>query len=67
MKRRRDDPARQTYSAQETARVLGISPSTVRRRIRDGSIPIVKGLGKLQRIPRAWLDTQIGRRSGESE
>ncbi|MGA8758188.1 MAG: helix-turn-helix domain-containing protein [Stellaceae bacterium] len=60
-KRRRDDPARLTYSVQETAQILGISPSTVRRRIKDESIPIVEGLGKLQRIPKWWVDKQVGR------
>ena len=62
MKRKsRRDPARLTYSVQETARILGISPSTVRRRIKDESIRIVEGLGKLQRIPKWWVDKQVGR------
>ena len=66
-RRRRDAPATLTYSVQETARILGISASTVRRRIKDGNIPIVSGLGKLQRIPKWWVDQQVGRRSGGSE
>ena len=66
-RRRRDAPATLTYSVQETARILGISASTVRRLIKDGNIPIVSGLGKLQRIPKWWVDQQVGRRSGGSE
>ncbi|MGA8758196.1 MAG: hypothetical protein WB611_18065 [Stellaceae bacterium] len=66
-KSRRDDPERQTYSVQERARILGISPSTVRFRIEDKSIPIVEGLGKLQRIPKWWVDEQVGRRSGGAQ
>jgi excisionase family DNA binding protein len=66
-KSRRDDPATLTYSVQETARILGISPPTVRRRIADGSIRIVEGLGKLQRIPKWWVDQQVGRRTGGLE
>ena len=59
--RRRDDPERRAYSVKETTRILGISASTVRRRIKDESIPIVEGLGKLQRIPKWWVDKQVGR------
>jgi excisionase family DNA binding protein len=66
-KSRRDDPATLTYSVQETARILGISPTTVRRRIADGSIRIVEGLGKLQRIPKWRVEQQVGRRTGGLE
>jgi excisionase family DNA binding protein len=66
-KSRRDDPATLTYSVAEVARILGISASTVRRRIKDKSIPVVEGLGKLLRIPKWWVDQQVGRRSGGSE
>ena len=66
-KSRRDAPATLTYSVAEVAQILGISASTVRRRIKDGNIPIVSGLGKLQRIPKWWVDQQVGRRSGGSE
>ena len=59
--RRRDDPERRAYTVNETKRILGISASTVRRRIKDESIPIVEGLGKLQRIPKWWVDKQVGR------
>jgi excisionase family DNA binding protein len=64
---RRDDPERLTLTVKEVARLLGISMSTVRRRIKDLSIPSIGGLGELQRIPRRWLDEQVGRRSGGSE
>jgi len=66
-KRRHDDPATLTYSVAEVARILGISASTVRRRIAEGSIPIVGGLGKIKRIPKWWVDEQLGRQSGGSE
>ena len=66
-KRRHDDPATLTYSVQETARILGVSASTVRRRIRDKLVPVVEGIGKLLRIPKWWVDQKVGRRSGGSE
>ena len=59
-KRRHHDPATLTYSVAEVAQILGISASTVRRRIREGTIPIVGGLGKLKRIPKWWVDKQVG-------
>ena len=64
---RRHDPATLTYRIAEVAQILGISASTVRRRIQEGTIPIVGGLGKLKRIPRSWVDQAIGRRSGLPE
>jgi excisionase family DNA binding protein len=61
-KRRRDDPARLTYTVEETARILGVGESTVRRRISDENIPTVGGLGeRIKRIPKWWLDKQVGR------
>jgi excisionase family DNA binding protein len=60
-KRPRDDPARLTYSVEELRRILGVGASTVRRRVTDGSIPIVAGLGKLKRIPKWWVDEKVGR------
>jgi hypothetical protein len=59
-KSRRDDPARQAYSVEETRRIMGVGASTIRRRIEDESIPIVEGLGKIKRIPRWWVDKQVG-------
>jgi excisionase family DNA binding protein len=66
-KRRHDDRGTLTYRVAELAQILGISASTVRRRVQEGTIPIVGGLGKLKRIPRSWVDQAIGRRSGGSE
>jgi hypothetical protein len=59
-KSRRDDPARQAYSVEETRRIIGVGASTIRRRIADGNIPIVGGLGKIKRVPRWWVDKQVG-------
>jgi excisionase family DNA binding protein len=61
-----DDPMRQTYSVAETARILGVSSSTVRRGIKGKDIPIVR-LGKLLRIPKWWVEQQLGRPSNEPE
>jgi excisionase family DNA binding protein len=66
-KSRRDDPMCETYSVAEVARILGVSASTVRRRIRDKDIPIVPGLGKLQRIPKWWVKQQLRRPGDDSE
>lgn len=43
--------ARQTYSPEEVAAMLGISVRSVYRRIEDGTIPCLDRLGKLLRIP----------------
>ena len=58
---RRHDPATLTYTVAEVAQILGISASTVRRRIEDELIPVVDGLGKrIKRIPKRWVDKQVG-------
>ena len=66
-KRRRDDPARRTYSVEEAREILGVSASTIRRLISLGSVPVVGGLGRIKRVPKWWVDEQVGRRSDESE
>jgi excisionase family DNA binding protein len=60
MKRnRKKRPALGAYSVDETAAILGIGTSTVRRRIEDGVIPVIDGLGRITRIPRWWVDQRI--------
>lgn len=60
-KRRHDDPATLTYSVAEVAQILGISASTVRRRIEDELIPIVDNLGKrIKRVPKSWVHKKVG-------
>lgn len=61
-KRRHHDPAALTYRVAEVAQILGISASTVRRRIKDKLIPIVGDLGeRIKRVPKWWVDKQVGR------
>jgi excisionase family DNA binding protein len=43
----------------EAARMLDVSERTIRRRIRDGTLPIVR-LGRLVRIPSSALAPSIG-------
>jgi excisionase family DNA binding protein len=39
------------YSPQEVAQLLGVSPTTVMTRIRDGSLPAVHVSDRIYRIP----------------
>lgn len=39
------------YSAQEVAKLLGVSPTTVMTRIRDGALPAVRVSDRIYRIP----------------
>jgi hypothetical protein len=64
-KRRHDDPMRQTYGVAETARILGVAASTVRRRVAEKTIPRAEGLGKIIRIPKWWVHQQVGRPTGD--
>lgn len=45
-----------TYTRREAAEVLGVSESTIKRRIRDGSLPTVKLGGKVVRLPARVID-----------
>jgi len=47
-----------TLTIEQAAQLLGVSPSTVRNRVTDGTIRAVK-LGRLIRIPRAELERLI--------
>ena len=53
-------PALEAYSVSEIAQIFGIGISTVRRRIKDKVIPVIPGLGRITRVPRSWVDQQIG-------
>ena len=59
---RRDRPIR----SKKWRRILGIGASTVRRRIEDGSIPVVQGLGRVKRIPKWWIDEKVRPPADES-
>jgi excisionase family DNA binding protein len=62
MKRnRKKPPPPGAYSVDETAAILGIGASTVRRRIKDGVIPVIDELGRITRIPRWWVDQRTNR------
>jgi excisionase family DNA binding protein len=51
--------ALEAYSVEETAQVFGVGTSTIRRRIEDGVIPTIPALGRVMRIPRAWVNQQL--------
>ncbi len=42
---------RQAYTPEEVAAMLGLSLSTIYRRLEDGSLPSLERLGKPYRIP----------------
>lgn len=50
----------QTYSAKETARILGIGLQTVYDAINREEIPNV-GLGGVKRVPKQWVIARIER------
>jgi len=66
-KSRRDDAMNETFSVEEVRQIFGVGASTVRRRIKDGDIPTIEGLGRIKRIPRWWVDHQLKRPVGSSQ
>jgi len=48
-------PERTAYSIPEAAQRLGVGPTTVRRRVTDGTLPATK-LGRLWLIPAPAVD-----------
>jgi predicted site-specific integrase-resolvase len=51
----------QRFKPSEAARILGITPWTMRRWIREGRAPALGSeTGRLY-IPKQWLDSQLGR------
>jgi excisionase family DNA binding protein len=45
----------EAVTIKQAAAISGVSPSTIERRLRDGSLPKVPGLGRSVRIPLAAL------------
>jgi len=58
--------AKATLTVTETARMLGVAPCSIRRRIKAGLIPVVPGFHSV-RIPRSHIDTLLGRTPGNPE
>jgi excisionase family DNA binding protein len=58
--RKRDDPERHAFSVAEVARKFGVSPKVIRRGIEQGRIPKLDLGGRVLRVPRNWVEQQLG-------
>lgn len=56
---------RATYTVAEAAELLGCSPAHIYNRIAAHDIPVVAGLGRLKRIPRAAIDRMLAGQPAE--
>ena len=54
-----ESPTLMTYSADTVARMLGVSPKTVRRLARDGRLPRPLRVGRQFRWPKPRLDSWL--------
>jgi len=55
-----DQPARQTYTIEETARILGIGRNTAYTAAASGAIEAIK-IGKRLLVPKATIERMLGK------
>lgn len=57
--RRLGDPEPLTFSIPQAAKVIGTSPSTVRRIVDEGRLPLVPHMGERRLIPRSAVEAFV--------